>query len=320
MNRAIRLFFLVFAASAGTSVADPFVRPDGKSSPPVWGNRDGLQIGLWPTSGPRGLIRIYTPYLNQPAGRVMQFIAVEPVVSGARDLSEMQQSSLDHKQGKQMWTADEVDLAHPPAATTEPARGHIARNGEVQTLSFFIIAEPFDNGARPIIKVTFSSDRPHEVQLQTLAADQSQAMDSCILSATMGNYARLRHLQLKDRQIDAVSLYSGRSADTWDFYPHQYFKDLPLENGMAIFAATGDGDPKSAADVGNWGYVGNQGRQYWKTKPVADLVAVVNARNTFWGTHTAIPGGRAFENFELNSPYEPGQSFYFGIEPVEERK
>ena len=40
---------------------------------------------------------VYTPYLDQPALRVMNFVAVEPVVGGDRGLSELEKSGMDGK-------------------------------------------------------------------------------------------------------------------------------------------------------------------------------------------------------------------------------
>jgi hypothetical protein len=45
----------------------------------------------------------------------------------------------------------------------------------------------------------------------------------------------------------------------------------------------------------------------------AELQAVVNARYTYWQSRQPIPGGVAFENFELREPFYPGQRFVFGI-------
>ena len=45
----------------------PLLRPaEGKAAEPTWGIKRGIAIGLWPNPGPRGLIRVYTPYLGQP--------------------------------------------------------------------------------------------------------------------------------------------------------------------------------------------------------------------------------------------------------------
>ena len=65
-----------------------------------------------------------------------------------------------------------------------------------------------------------------------------------------------------------------------------------------------------------WHYGGGKATQYWK-KPHGtardDLHVAVNARYTYWQTHQPIPGGVAFENFELRERFYEGQTFTFGI-------
>ena len=83
----------------------PFLRPPaGAAAEPIWGIKGGIAVGLWHNGGPRGLIRIYTPYLGQGRGRVMNFVAVEPIARGSRGLSELEASTLDRVPGKAMWT------------------------------------------------------------------------------------------------------------------------------------------------------------------------------------------------------------------------
>src|SRR5262245_44068695 len=69
---------------------DLWIQPANAEDDPHWGFKNGIAVGLWPTDGPRGLIRIYTPYLCQSFQRVVNFIAVEPVVQGQRGQSELE--------------------------------------------------------------------------------------------------------------------------------------------------------------------------------------------------------------------------------------
>jgi len=87
-----------------------------------------------------------------------------------------------------------------------------------------------------------------------------------------------------------------------------------------VVAATPDEpDPASAhynAEVApGWHYRGVRATQYWHARARPDLVVRVNGRQTYWGSRAAIPGGVAYENFELEAPFEPGQEFNFGITP-----
>lgn len=65
---------------------------------PIWGFADGIRIGIAPLDGPRGLIRIYTPYLGHDEFVVTNFIAFEPIdkAKSIRGLSELEWSELDN--------------------------------------------------------------------------------------------------------------------------------------------------------------------------------------------------------------------------------
>jgi hypothetical protein len=67
-----------------------------------------------PPTAPRGLIRIYAPFLDNPPGRVINFIAIEPIIDGKRGYSELERSATDGQPGKMNWNFDEV--------STDPAR------------------------------------------------------------------------------------------------------------------------------------------------------------------------------------------------------
>jgi hypothetical protein len=57
---------------------------------------------------------------------------------------------------------------------------------------------------------------------------------------------------------------------------------------------------------------------YWCTEADANPVVVVNARRTYWMTESPIPGGAAFENFELRMPFKEGRRMWFGITPMKD--
>jgi hypothetical protein len=302
----------------------PFIRPAaGTAAEPFWGIKGGIAVGLWPNGGPRGLIPIYTPYLEQGRRRIMNFIAVEPVVRGARGLSELEASKLDRVDGKAIWTADAFEDDPKPRPPWQPARGVLGSAGGKKTLSFYLYVEPFDNGARPIIEVLLREDRPHEVTFRVYAARRGAVMQACVLTSTMGNYARLRRIWLKDRIADAHALYRSARFDPKDgFAEHRQWGigALLVVDGEAIVAARPDEpDPVHAtyaSDVHpSWHYVGKTATQYWRAPARRNLVARVNARKTYWASHAAIPGGAAFENFEMEAPFRPGQKLVFGITP-----
>ena len=77
---------------------------------------------------PRGLIRIYSPTLPGEKCDLINFIAIEPIVEGHRGFSEMEESRLDHVQGKRIWTAAASGIptnriGMEPKKITRPAGG-----------------------------------------------------------------------------------------------------------------------------------------------------------------------------------------------------
>lgn len=305
----------------------PWIVPaDGAAAQPIWGIKGGLAVGIWPTIGPRGLLRIFAPYLDQPAGRMVNFIAVEPLVKGVRAFSELEPSRLDGRHGKWMWTADDFEAAPKPRTPWRPAPGRIAGKGKSEKLTFHLFVEPFDNGARVIVKVVLRQDRPYEVSLTTFAADGSTPMNACVLTATMGNYGRLRDLWLRDDVVRSTLLFRDAKLDPHGFFPHRQWpadRMLTIDGDLVAAAASNEVDP--ARENGHevrrsWRYVGRPATHYWKTK--ADdprCVVRVNARRTYWpdktGAEGLIPGGVSYENFELEVPFRPGREFRFGVTP-----
>jgi hypothetical protein len=299
-----------------------WIRPTGESSEPVWGHRDGLSIGLWPTSGPRGLIRIYAPYLGQKRPRMINYISIEPVVNGVRGQSELEVGMQDKQSGLSFWTADTRESATDSREAATIARGRIERIDGVEALTFYLATEPFRNGARPILQVMFRSDRPHEVGFRIHAAPESARMDSCVLSATMGNYARLRRLWLRGEVADARKVWPTFTPDALGFAPWRAWdrERLLKVGGQIVVAATSDEpDPAAATydpDVpAHWRYTGRPATQYWRTADAPKTVVRVNGRTTYWGNSGRIPGGVSFENFEVESPFAEGQELWFGVSP-----
>jgi len=299
--------------------------PDGPAEP-VIGLRDGLRIALWPAArGPRGLIRICTPYVFPDQSRsLINFIAVEPIVGDWRSLSELEHSSLDDRQGLRMWLSDTSDPSdrsdRPP---WNPSRGKTskikARGKYVEVLTVFLNIEKLDNGAQPVIQVTFRSDRPNEVGFKVFAAKDSAKMESCVLSATMGNYARTRLLWLKDEVVDSRKVwpdYSGNDFVGTDDFPLKRIRRD--KDGSLIAAITpNEKDPASAQmPPGGWPFLGKVATQYWRKYPGTaklDLRVRVNGRAAYWGSHAPIPGGVAFENFEFIQSFTPGEESWFGV-------
>jgi len=327
--------FLIFAVCclimsvllADSCLAVEWTRAGINTEEPRWGIKGELEIGLWSQGdrqGPRGLIRLYYPIGAAEGGSTrVNFIAVEPVVKGRKGYSELEESAHDGKPGKRFWALDELLTADSPpldALGLKPGVLSTSASG-VEQLAITIRVEPFRNGAHPYIIATFRADRPNEVSFAVYGEDDSADMEYCILTATMGNFARLRRIWLRDRVVDSKKLYADY--DDIHFAPETCFplEALPrTESGdIIVRASTDETDPASVSPFGNrflWRWPGGVYTQYWK-KTVGsyrpDLRVRVNARKVYWAGTQPIPGGISFENFELQEKFYSGQEFIYGI-------
>jgi hypothetical protein len=311
---------------APRAVGSPkWVRGEHDGMRPCWGIAKGLLFGIHAgdkkgDGEPRGLIRIYSPVLPRGKYDLINFIAVEPIVDGRRGFSEMERSSLDREQGKRMWTAADSGA---PADAVKMEPGKITRLASgAEQLELTLRVEKFDNGAHVYLVVTQRSDAPDEIELTVHAEADSKKLEYVMLSATMGNKARARMLWLADRPRTTQELYPDFSGDgftgTTVFESRQIHR---MANGDALVAITPDEAYPSRVKVrgmDGWYYGGRKVTQYWrKSKGTygSDLQAAVNARAYYWGLKLPIPGGAAFENFEIREPFHDGQRMRFGVTP-----
>lgn len=302
-----------------------WLRPSGApDDEPRWGHADGIQIGIPPIPGPRGLLRVFTPYLDHPRERLINFIAVEPIPQGEtqRGFSELEPSSLDPgERGKRFWSADDAQAAEHGGGDA-PARGVTEVVDGVETLTVWIGVERFDNGADVRVRVRFFADRPHEVEVAGFANAASVPLSHLILTATMGNWARLRRLHLADRIVTAGELWPDFSGTAFAEHARFPLAELSREGDAAIVSATGDEeDPWSveyAADTAeHWRFLGRRAVQTWRVDdPHPELEAVVNARWSYWASASEIPGGPAYENFEIIEPFRQGAAFRFSVAEI----
>jgi hypothetical protein len=306
-----------------TPAAD-WVRGGLNTNFPTWGIRSHLLWGLppreGPLDGPRGLIRLRYPTLTNGGYDLINFIAIEPVVNGRRGFSELERSQLDSVPGKRLSAGDDP---HAPAdSATNQYAGRLDRLAAgVESLIVRVGVERFLNGAHVTLSIAQRSDAPDEIELAIHAEPDSAPMDYCILTATMGNKARARWLWLKDGTASSLKLYPDYRAP--DFAPHRIFALDRLHRtatGDLLAAITTDeADPAAVEPFPgrtHWRYAGAPVTQYWR-KPAGawldDLHVAVNARYTYWLSRQPIPGGVAFENFELRERFHEGQRFIFGV-------
>src|SRR5205807_727882 len=138
-----------------------------------------------------------------------------------RGLSELEPSKLDRTPGKAMWTGDVMEDDPKPRPPWQPAPGKRFQSEGAEALTFFLFVEPFNNGARPVVQVTLRQDRPHEVGLKVFAGKGSAPMRACVLTATMGNYARLRLLWLKNEVAKSTLVWKEPRLNSWGFTAHK---------------------------------------------------------------------------------------------------
>jgi hypothetical protein len=242
---------------------------------------------------------------------------------------------VDGRWGKLMWAGDNESPGkfYPYALTRGTITNPDPENPEVEQLSFYIFMEKFLNGAHPYLKVTIRNDRSEEIGFEIFHHEGSAPMDRCALTATMGNYARVRLLYLKDQVIDSRELYEGY--DEIDFIEKEgYSAENMLQDDsgdLIVVAASNESFEELSSwpqreeyfQKWNWRYRPFfKVSQYWRKAGEYDpsLHVRVNGRARYWGggsrnkeAYVAIPGGPSFENFELREKYYPGQKFYFGM-------
>ena len=309
--------------AAGTGFGADWVRAGTNDNQPFWGVRGGLQFAICPggfsggDGGPRGLIRIGYPTLTNGGYDLINFIALEPVVGGARGYSELEASHFDGRQGKWFWTGHTPPTNHEVAAYDAGAITRPQPNVEVLTVT--VRTEKFDNGAHVRLVLSQRSDAPDELNLTVHAEPDSAPIQKCILTATMGNKARARLLWLKDETVSSLKVfgdYAGAGFAPQIVWP---LARLPQTTNSDVLVAISndEADPAIALAADNgWKYRGAKVTQYWR-KPFAELnptlACAVNARFTYWMSTNPIPGGLAFENFELVDKFKEGQHFIFGV-------
>lgn len=314
-------FLLLLLAATSFAARGDWSRPGLNTNQPVWGVRGGLLWAVAPggfrSGEPRGLIRLGYPVLPEEHYDLINFIAIEPIVAGHRGFSELERSQVDGKAGKRIWPE-----GPDSALTTNLVPGQIGElsNGQ-QELRVALRVEKFENGAHVRVLICQRSDRPDEIELSVVREPDSASLEYCILTATMGNMARTRQLWLNHEMVSSLKIYPDYRGTA--FAPHQEYPLSRLHRtaaGGVLVAVTNDEDdpasvyPFALSEL--WHYAGRKVTQYWAKEAGAfrnDLRAVVNARYTYWQSSRPIPGGVAFENFELRERFYDGQKFIFGI-------
>lgn len=311
---------LVLAAASIAGAAD-WSRPGLSTNQPVWGIRGGLLWAVAPAGfrgrEPRGLLRLGYPVLPGNRYDLINFIAIEPIVRGRRGFSELERSQLDGVAGKRIRAQRPGDVTD-----TDLVPGEVRERPDGQEeLEVTLQVEKFENGAHVRLAILQRSDRPDELVITVFQEPDSAPLEYCILTATMGNMARTRQLWLKDEVVSSRQVF-GAYKDK-GFAPHREYSLSRLHRtaaGGVLVAVTNDEENPAAvypfAGSELWHYAGRKVTQYWARDAGVfrdDLAAVVNGRYTYWRSARPIPGGVAFENFELCERFYDGQRSSFGI-------
>jgi hypothetical protein len=332
--RSLRLYLLCMCVCgplgsfAWAAEAD-WIRPQHSGDPLIWGRRDGIVFGLPSTGGmkgPRGLIRVGVIPPGESNPQVLNYIAIEPVVAGPGSrssrmaFSELEASVLDPgERGKRLWVAPVAD------ASSEAWRGDLRTlhvgHATVERLSVRVDVEPYTaNGAEVYLVVSIDSDHPEELRISVFGKSDSPPLDELTVTATMGNYERLRLLWLKDRVVDSRKLFSSYEGDAFvELNSYAMDQMLRSRDGDAIvYATSSEPDPQTTAgnNTAHWPYLLPRFTQYWRIPAhdlEPDLRVRVNARRVYWQSKAPVLGGIAFENFEVQERYVAGQTFVFGI-------
>ncbi|NLE38968.1 MAG: hypothetical protein GX621_13170 [Pirellulaceae bacterium] len=323
--------------ASGTAVGE-FLRPTQPGDPPIYGIKNGIAVTVHPhaldwkqNGGPRGLLRV--GYQDGDEFHLVNFIAIEPIVRGARGYSELERGATDGRQGRPFFLTNSID--EPPSDKSAYPPGKVEDTPEGCVLTLAVHNERFRNGSRPIIEMSFFERMPDRVRFRTFAADDSQPMDACILTATMGNQSRCRRLWLADKAAASLDLYAAY--DDVHFVEHRPYDVDRLHRTSAgeVVAVISPDEfeprevfPFPASIFGErfgraWHHSGRWMAQFWlKPNGTFDesLHCRVNGRRVYWMSRAPIPGGVSYENFELRERFAPGRESWFGFTTENPRK
>lgn len=316
----LALTSLLLFCLCGTACAD-FIRPMKAGDPLLYGVRNGICVAVYPDAldgrpmgGPRGLIRV--GYQEDGKFRLINYIAVQPMVQGAVGLSELERGQ-DGMPGKPFWIGS--SLTDGSIGQTGDVRGTVRQTSQGSVLTFCLFVEKFANGASPVIEVSLYANQPDRIQFRTYSAAGGSPMQRCDLSATMGNQSRCRCLWLNTDAVYAPNLYASYRGS--GFVEHTAYGLGALHKttaGDIVVAISPDEfEPREVWPFANdaWHHNGSWMAQFWlKRRGTYDssLQCRVNGRGMYWGGNSPIPGGISYENFEFQETFRPGQEIWFG--------
>lgn len=320
-GRWIAGLFVAALLFVGPTARGDFHRPAAPDAPLIYGVKGGIHVAVHPAAldgraagGPRGLLRV--GYEEDGRHYLLNYIAVEPLVGSARGLSELEVGG-DGRPGKRFWVGD--DLRDGGVGRAGNVSGRVRETAAGRILTFVVHVEPFRNGAQPVVEVSLFEKHPDRLRFRTFSGPGGAAMKQCVLTATMGNQSRCRNLWLRPGAVYAPELYAGYGGD--GFVEKEVYALPQLHRtaaGDVVAAVSPDEfEPREVWPLpgGAWRHPGRWMAQFW-LKPAGSfdrtLHVRVNGRRTYWGGRHPIPGGIAYENFELREQFSPGRESCFG--------
>lgn len=117
----MRLLFYVISSCAVLTAADAeWLRPQGPGDPLVWGRKDGLVFGLPSPGGlpgPRGLIRVGIFSKDHARAALVNFIAIEPVITGPGSAAAAWRSASSNRAASIRASAENASPSRLPLAS-----------------------------------------------------------------------------------------------------------------------------------------------------------------------------------------------------------
>jgi hypothetical protein len=318
----LRVLFVTAAVGFWSSAAfGEFIHPAKPGDPLIYGVRNGIVVALHPfgldgrpQGGPRGLIRV--GYEENGQCYLINYIAVEPLVGAATGFSELELGG-DGAPGKRFWVGNGLEdggVGH--GGDVRGLSQHTATGG---VLSFAVHVEQFANGARPVVEFTLYESAPERIRLRVYSGPGGQRMQRCVLTATMGNQSRCRWLWLGPRAVYAPALYADYTGTDFVEKGRYGLAQLRTTKAGDVIAAISP-DEFEPRDVwplpgGGWHHEGKWMAQFWlkrRGQYNQSLHCRVNGRRNYWAANVLIPGGPAYENFDFQEDFVPGQEIWFG--------
>ena len=270
-----------------------------------------------PKGGPRGLIRV--GYEENGRRYLINFIAVKPIVASTPGYSELETGG-DGRPGKRFWVGD--GLRDGGVGETGNVLGSVERTPAGTVLSLVVHVEPYANGARPVVEISLFKNAPERIRLRTFSGPRGAPMERCILSATMGNQSRCRWLWLKagcDLRPGPLQRFCGHGFCGKGSV--RIGRSPQDERGDVVAAITPDESSRARSGLCR-GAVGTTRGSGWPSSGSsggANTTGRSNATSTggrvYWAGNVPIPGGLAYENFDFQEDFRPGQEIWFGYTP-----